>query len=377
MNFALSEEQEAFREGLRRFLAEASPPAEVRRTLATPEGVDRGLWKRMAEELGLQGLLVPEAEGGQGFGFLEVAIALEELGRALVCAPFLGSAVLATSALLESGDTEARRSLLPALASGGSFAALALLDSGAGWSAPDVRMAFERDGAAYRLSGEKRYVEGGGVADLLVVVARRPGSSGREGLSLFLVDGAARGLSRAALEGLDPTRRLANLTFDGVAARLLGAEGGAGAALARVLDLAATGIAAEDVGGAERCLEMAVSYARQRVQFARPIGSFQAVKHKAAEVLLELESARAAAQYAAWTAAEAPQELPLAASLAKAVCGEAYLRAAAENIQIHGGIGFTWEHEAHLYYRRARVNETLFGEAREHRARIAERLGLV
>jgi alkylation response protein AidB-like acyl-CoA dehydrogenase len=375
MNFALSEEQEAFREVLRRFLAEASPPAEVRRTLATPEGVDRGLWKRMAEELGLQGLLVPEAEGGQGFGFLEVGIALEELGRALVPTPFLASAVLATGALLGSSDTEARRRFLPALASGGSFGALALLDPDSGWNAAQVRMAFARDGAGYRLSGEKRYVEGGGVADLLVVAARRPGSAGLEGLSLFLVDGAAPGLSRAALAGLDPTRRLAHLTFDGVAARLLGAEGGAGAVLQRVLDLGAAGLAAEDVGGAERCLEMAVAYARQRVQFARPIGSFQAVKHKAAEVLLELESARAAAQYAAWTAAEAPDELPLAASLAKAVCGEAYLRAAAENIQIHGGVGFTWEHDAHLYYRRARANETLFGEAREHRARIAERLG--
>jgi len=376
MNFALSEEQEAFREGLRRFLAEASPPAEVRRTMATPEGVDRGLWKRMAEELGLQGLLVPEAEGGQGFGFLEVGIALEELGRALVCAPYLASAVLATSALLESGDTSARRSFLPALASGGTFGALALLDPGADWSAADVRMSFVRDGAGYRLSGEKRYVEGGGVADLLVVAARRPESAGLEGLSLFLVDGAAPGLSRASLETLDPTRRLAHLTFESVGARLLGAEGAAGAVLSRVLDLGAAGLAAEDVGGAERCLEMALSYARQRVQFARPIGSFQAVKHKAAEVLLELESARAAAQYAAWTAAEAPQELPLAASLAKAVCGEAYLRAAAESIQIHGGIGFTWEHDAHLYYRRARANETLFGDAREHRARIATRLGL-
>jgi len=375
MNFAHSEEQEAFREGLRRFLAEASPPAEVRRTMATPEGVDRGLWKRMAEELGLQGLLIPEAEGGQGFGFLEVGIALEELGRALLCAPYLGSAVLATSALLEAGDAAARRAHLPALASGGAFGALALLDPGAGPGAADVRMSFERDGAGFRLSGEKRYVEGGLVADLVVVAARRPGSAGLEGLSLFLVDGAAPGLSRTPLETLDPTRRLAHLTFEGVGARLLGAEGASGAALSRVLDLGAVALAAEDVGGAERCLEMALAYARQRVQFARPIGSFQAVKHKAAEVLLELESARATAQYAAWTAAEAPQELPLAASLAKAVCGEAYLRAAAESIQIHGGIGFTWEHDAHLYYRRARANETLLGDGTAHRARIADRLG--
>jgi len=375
MNFAHSEEQEAFREGLRRFLGEASPPAEVRRTMATPEGVDRGLWKRMAEELGLQGLLIPEAEGGQGFGFLEVGIALEELGRALLCAPYLGSAVLATSALLEAGDAAARRAHLPALASGGAFGALALLDPGAGPGAADVRMSFERDGAGFRLSGEKRYVDGGLVADLVVVAARRPGSAGLEGLSLFLVDGAAPGLSRTPLETLDPTRRLAHLTFEGVGARLLGAEGASGAALSRVLDLGAVALAAEDVGGAERCLEMALAYARQRVQFARPIGSFQAVKHKAAEVLLELESARATAQYAAWTAAEAPQELPLAASLAKAVCGEAYLRAAAESIQIHGGIGFTWEHDAHLYYRRARANETLLGDGTAHRARIADRLG--
>ena len=375
MNFAHSEEQEAFREGLRRFLAEASPPAEVRRTMATPEGVDRGLWKRMAEELGLQGLLIPEAEGGQGFGFLEVGIALEELGRALLCAPYLGSAVLATSALLEAGDAAARRAHLPALASGGAFGALALLDPGTGPGAADVRMSFERDGAGFRLSGEKRYVDGGLVADLVVVAARRPGSAGLEGLSLFLVDGAAPGLSRTPLETLDPTRRLAHLTFEGVGARLLGAEGASGAALSRVLDLGAVALAAEDVGGAERCLEMALAYARQRVQFARPIGSFQAVKHKAAEVLLELESARATAQYAAWTAAEAPQELPLAASLAKAVCGEAYLRAAAESIQIHGGIGFTWEHDAHLYYRRARANETLLGDGTAHRARIADRLG--
>ncbi|MEE9609195.1 MAG: acyl-CoA dehydrogenase family protein [Myxococcota bacterium] len=375
MNFAFSEEQEAFRETLRRFLEEKSPSAEVFRLMETAEGYDPAAWKQMAEELGLQGVHVPEAYGGQGFGFLELGIVLEEMGRTLVCTPYFSSACLATNAVLNAGSEEQRAALLPGLASGETIGTLALLEPGGDWDPAGVALAYARDGDQFLLSGSKSCVTDGATADLLVVAARRPGSRAADGVTLFTVRGDAKGLAAAPVDPLDATRKLASLEFSGVRAELLGVEGEALAALAKTLDQACACLALESTGGAERCLRSAVDYAKQRVQFGRPIGSFQAVKHKCAEVLLELESARSAAYYASCMASEDSGELPLAASLAKACCGDAFLRAAAENIHIHGGVGFTWESDAHLYYKRAKANEALFGTPAFHRRRIAELLG--
>jgi alkylation response protein AidB-like acyl-CoA dehydrogenase len=374
MNFAFSEEQEAFRDGVRRFCAERWSLAEVRRMLDTPLGFERTVWKQMAGELGLQGLLVPEALGGQGAGFLELGLALEVLGRELAGGPFLAS-LCATLAILEAGSESDRREWLPALAAGDAVAALARVAGPDRDGAEGLPFEARPAGAAFLLRGGPELVLDAPAADLLVVPARRPGARGVEAVSLFVARADGPGVRIAACEPLDLTRRLGELTLEDAPGRPLGAEGEGGAALARTLDLAAVALAAEMVGGAARCLELAVEHAKTRIQFGRPIGSFQAIQHKAAEVLLEVESARAAAWWACWVAEERDtQDLPLAASLAKAAAADAYRRAAAECLQIHGGIGFTFEHDAHLFFRRAHASDALFGDAAVHRARLADRL---
>ena len=374
MDFAFSEEQEEFRATLRRFCEAKAPPAERLRLSETPEGFDREVWKQLAGELGLAGLAVPEALGGQGFGFLELGIALEETGRTLFPAPLLVHS-LATRAVLHAGSDAQRRALLPALAAGAEIATLAVVETSGGWRAEDTALVARAEGGHVRLDGEKPFVVDAHVADRLVVTARLPGTSGGDGLVLCTIPSRAPGVRVTPLEAMDPLRRQARVAFDGASAEPLGEPGAAGPALARVLAEAAIALAAEMVGGAERCLEAAVAYAKQRVQFARPIGSFQAVQHKAAEVLLELELARSAAWWACWVADEEGPELAEAAHVAKSVCGDAYRRAAAENVQIHGGIGFTWEHEAHLHVKRALTDDTLFGDATTHRAALARHLG--
>jgi alkylation response protein AidB-like acyl-CoA dehydrogenase len=376
VNFAFSEEQEAFRETLRRFFADRSGSAEVFRCSGTAEGYDPALWKQMADELGLQGLGLPERYGGQGFGFLELGIALEEMGRVLLPSPFFSSVCLARGAILNAGSERQCTALLPGIASGATRATLALLDREDGaWGADDVTLPLARDGAAVRLDGEKRLVTDGAQADLMLVAARAPGTRGADGLALVAVRADAAGVRATPVEALDPTRRIASVEFEGARGEILAEGPAAAAALAKTLDQARVCLAAESVGGTQHCLDSAVGYAKQRVQFGRPIGSFQAIQHKCAEVLLELENARSAAWYACWAAAEDNEELALAASLAKACCGDAYLRAAAENIQIHGGIGFTWECDAQLYYKRARFNQTLLGDASAQRVRIADLAG--
>jgi alkylation response protein AidB-like acyl-CoA dehydrogenase len=376
VDFAFSDEQEQFRETLRRFLAEAAPMAEVRRTMETPEGFDKALWKRMATELGLQGVHLPESYGGQGFSFLELGIVQEELGRALVPTPYFSTVCLSANAILNAGSEADRRVLVPALASGERTASLAWLESSGGWDLESVSVECRADGGSFVLDGVKTLVSDGGCAELLLVVARLPGTRGEEGITLLCVDRGASGVKLEVPPSLDPTRRQARLELAGARAKAVGRPGSAGRALVQTLSEATVCLAFEMIGGAARCLEMAVAYAKSRVQFARPIGSFQAVKHKCAEVLLELELARSAVYYAGWAAAESRDDLALAASVAKAAGAEAYLRAAAENIQIHGGVGFTFEYDPHLYYKRAKASEILLGDPALHRARLAGRLGL-
>jgi alkylation response protein AidB-like acyl-CoA dehydrogenase len=376
VNFAFSEEQDQLRDAVRRFLESKSPSSEVRRLMETTEGYDPAVWSQMAGELGLQSIHIPEEYGGQGFTFVELAIVLEEMGRFLLCAPYFSSVVLAADAIMNAGSDADKKELLPGIASGETIATLAFTEPSGKWDASGIEMVASGSGDSYTLNGTKMFVLDGHTANLVVVAARTEGSSGEDGISLFAVEGDASGLTRTALSTMDQTRKQAKLEFDGVPARPIGAPGSAWPAFSKTLDQAAVGLANEMVGGAQMVLEMSVEYAKVRVQFGRPIGSFQAIKHKCADMLLEVESGKSAAYYAAWAAAEDNDELPVAASLAKAYCSDAYFHAAAENIQIHGGIGFTWEHDAHLYFKRAKSSEILLGDATYHRELLAQRIGI-
>ena len=371
MNFAFSEEQEQLREFVRSFLEDKSAEAAVREQMDTEQGFDEAVWSQMAEQMGLQALAIPEEYGGQGFGAVEQIVVLEEMGRALLCAPYFSSCVLAANTLLQSGDEDAKKELLPGIASGETRATLAFTEENGRWDEAGITMQATGSGDSWTLDGTKMYVLDGHTANLILVAARTD-----NGVSLFRVAADAEGLTRTALSTMDQTRKQAKLEFSGVPATLVGDDGAGWSVLETVLDLAAVALAAEQVGGAQMCLDMSVEYAKVRVQFGRPIGSFQAIKHKCADMLLEVESAKSAAYYAGWCAAEMNDELPQVASLAKSYCSEAYFHAAAENIQIHGGIGFTWEHPAHLYFKRAKSSELLFGDPTYHRELLAQRIGI-
>ena len=374
MSFAPSHEQDELRATMRRFLEDTSPAAEVRRLMETERGYDPAVWTRMGSQLGLQGLPITEDEGGQGFGIVEVALVLEEMGRALLCAPYLGSVCLGAGAIRHGATEEQRRALLPGIATGETVAALALVEENARWDETGIALEARPEGDGFRLEGTKSFVLDGHTADHVVVAARRPGSTGTEGISLLVVEGDAEGLEHTLLPTLDATRRLARLDFHGVRATLLGEEGAAYPGLRRTLDEGAVCLAAEMAGGARRCLESAVEYARNRVQFGRPIGSFQAVKHLCADLLLEVEQATSAAYHAALVADAGRADLPLVAAIAKAYCSDVYTHVATETIHIHGGLGFTWEHDAHLHLRRARTSAVLLGDAAHHRERVAAEL---
>lgn len=371
MNFAFTEEQEELRKTVRQFLDAKSSEAAVREQMETEAGFDAAVWSQMAEQMGLQGLAIPEEFGGSGYSYVELGIVLEEMGRALLCAPFFSSVVLAANTLLQSGDDAAKAAHLPGIASGETIATLAFTEPSGKWDESGITMEASGSGDSWTLNGTKMFVLDGHTANLIIVAARTG-----KGVSLFTVAGDAAGLTRTALSTMDQTRKQAKLEFANTPATLLGEEGNGWNVLGTVLDLAAVGLAAEQVGGAQKVLEMAVDYAKVRVQFGRPIGSFQAIKHKCADMLLEVESAKSAAYYGMWCAAEMNDELPSVASLAKAYCSEAYFHATAENIQIHGGIGFTWEHPAHLYFKRAKSSELLFGDPTYHRELLAQRIGI-
>jgi alkylation response protein AidB-like acyl-CoA dehydrogenase len=370
MSSTITSEQEQLRSVVRQFLEAKSPESAVRQQMATDRGFDDAVWKQMADELELQGLAIPEAYGGSGFGFQELTLVLEEMGRALLCAPYFSSIVLAANTLLLGADDAAKSDFLPGIATGKILATLALTEDTGRWDQDGIA-ATARDSDGWHVSGTKSFVLDGHIADLILVVARSA-----NGLSLFAVDGDAPGLTRELLSTLDLTRKQARLTLEGVTARLIGPEGKAWPAIQRVLQLAAIALAAEQVGGAQRVLETAVEYAKLRVQFGRSIGSFQAIKHKCANMLLAVETARSAAYYAAHCANESHEDLPWVTSLAKAYCSEAYLHAAAENIQVHGGIGFTWEHSAHLYFKRAQTSELVLGSPVYHRELMADLIGI-
>ena len=370
IDFTFTDEHEELRATIRAFCEERSDEEAVRAAMASDRGYDEGVWKQMAEELGLAGLIIDEEHGGAGFSYVELLIAMEEMGRALVCSPFLGSSVLAANALIGGADEATCKELLPAIASGERIVSLAWAEPNGRWDLDGIEMQAEASGDGFTLRGEKAWVLDGHVADVILVAARSDG-----GLGLFRVDADAAGLSAHRVPSLDLTRALAHLSLDGVTASRV-STGDASEAITRALALTVAALAAEQVGGSQKCLELSVDYAKTRLQFGRPIGSYQSIKHKCADMLVAVEFAKSAAYNACFAAAHGSDDFLECAALAKAYCSEAYYHAAADTIQIHGGMGFTWEHPAHLYFKRAKASELLFGDAAHHREVLAGLVGI-
>lgn len=367
MQNAFTTEQREFRSVLRRYFGRTSSSSVVRRLMESDAGWDPALWRDLNAQLGLCGVHVPEEYGGMGFGFVELGIVLEEMGRALVCAPFFSSAVLATNAILNGATEAQKKTFLPRLVAGDTVATLAFIESGGQWEPFDVATCVHQTDGRYRLTGAKCFVIDGCAADLFIVTARRPGSVGRSGLSLFAVRSDANGLTRAPLQTLDLTRKLARVDFDNAEAELLGVPEQASGPLAKTLAQAYAMLANEMVGGAEKLRESALDYAKLRVQFGRPISSFQSMKHKQADMLVDVELAKSAAYKAARAADDDKLDLYALSSLAMASASEAYMQTAIHSIQIHGGIGFTWENDTHLWFKRAKSSEVLLGDSTWHR----------
>jgi alkylation response protein AidB-like acyl-CoA dehydrogenase len=374
MNFAFTAEQTEWKRATRRFLSANCTSGQVRAAGASHAGYDVGAWGK-ALKLGWASLIVPTEYGGAGLGWTDLVATAEETGRVLACLPFLSSVCLATNALLAAADGAQLSAHLPRLASGETLAALAFAEG------PDadpraVTTIAREDSGGYRLSGTKRYVVDGHAADVLFVTARPPEASEPDDIALFVVDARCHGVERTRLPVMDLTRPQAAIALRDVQLDK-NARMGDARTLRRALDRGAIALAAESLGGAERCLEMATEYAKARFQFGRPIGSFQAIKHKLADMLVAVETARSAVYYAACVAdAGDDAELATAAPLAKSYCTEAFFHCAAESVQIHAGIGFTWEHDAHLFLKRARGSLTLLGSPAGDRERIASALGL-
>lgn len=385
MDFAFSDEQEMIRASAEEFLADVSTSGAVRAAMASELGYDPALWQRLCRDLCWPAIHIPEEYGGLGLGFVELAILLEQMGRRLLCSPFFATACLATPALLLGASAAQKQRWLPRIAEGSLTATLAS-SSGNGWGAGQVQVSALAEGDGYLLDGVLEHVPDGHSAQLLIIAARHPHSVGTDGISLFAVEAGHLAIQRRSLPTLDQTRRLGRIELRQLylpAEHLLGDYGTAWPVLERVLQLACIAQAAEQVGGAQQVLDLTLAYMQERRQFGRPIASFQALKHRAADLMLQLECARSASYYAACVGQEvlAPagdakvaEELPLAAALAKAQCSESYYQCAAESIQLHGGVGFTWEYDPHLYFKRARASEAFLGSPALHREQIATRI---
>jgi alkylation response protein AidB-like acyl-CoA dehydrogenase len=378
MDFGFSEEQEMLRSSARDFLAKECPMTHVRKMMEDDRGFTDAEWKQMAE-LGWMGLILPEDAGGSGLDFVDMVVVLEEMGRAVLPGPFFSTVILGGVALAQAGSAAQKKEFLPRIAAGTLRATLAQLEPSGRWDAEGVQLQAKKDGGGYTLSGTKLFVPDAHTADLLIVAGRAPGSKGAEGLSLFLVDAKAKGVSTTLLKTMDQTRKLCEVKLEGVAVgadRVLGAPGEGWKLLDRIVDRGKVGLCAEMCGGAQKVLEMSVDYAKVREQFGKPIGSFQAIQHKCANMLVEVESSKSATYYAAWAVANDVPEAALAAAMAKAYCSDAYRHTAGEGIQIHGGIGFTWEHDMHIYFKRAKSSEVTFGDATWNRELVAQLINL-
>jgi alkylation response protein AidB-like acyl-CoA dehydrogenase len=376
MDFSFTPDQELLRQSVRAVLDEKAPAKVVRPLMDDPAGYSEPLWQELAS-LGWLGLPFPEQYGGSGLGMVELALVLEEMGRAAFPSPYFPSVVLAGSALTAAGSAAQKEKLLTGIASGRVKATLAFLDGNLDWGPGGISMEAERKGSAFVLRGVKRFVPWAHVADVILVAARTGSGTGPDGVSLFLVDRNNPGVSVAPVKGIDLTNRWAEVFFAEAqvpADALVGPEGEAWPALERTLRTAAVGAAAEMLGCARRCLEMSTEYAKVREQFGQPIGSFQAIRHKCAEMLLEVENAHSAVYYAAWALDANAPDAAVAASVAKSYVGDASRKVCGEAIQVHGGIGFTWEFDLHLYFKRAKALESLYGDQEFHRELIVQRV---
>jgi len=378
MDFGFSEEQEMLRSSARDFLGKEAPMTYVRKMMDDERGFTPELWKKMAE-LGWMGLILPEKHGGSGLDFVDLVVVLEEMGRVVLPGPFFSTVVLGGVALMEGGSAAQQQTWLPKIASGDLKVTLAQLEPSGRWDGDGIALGAKPDGNGYKLGGTKLFVPDANVADLFVVAGRAPGSKGTEGISLFLVDAKSPGVSVTMLKTMDQTRKLGEVVLKDVAVgadRVLGKPGAGWALLQRIVDRGKVGLAAEMCGGAQKVLEMSVDYAKVREQFGKPIGSFQAIQHKCANMLVEVESSKSITYYAAWAVANDVAEAPLAAAMAKAYTSDAYRHTAGEGIQIHGGIGFTWEHDMHIFFKRAKSSEVTFGDATWNREIVAQLIDL-
>jgi alkylation response protein AidB-like acyl-CoA dehydrogenase len=378
MDFGFNEEQEMLRKSARDFLAKESPMTYVRRMMEDDVGYSVETWRKMAE-LGWMGLIYPEPHGGAGLDMVDLAVVVEEMGRVVMPGPFFSTVLLGGSAVLEGGDDAQKGRYLKAIAAGDLKATLAVLEPSGCWNAAGIEATAVADSGGYLLSGVKLFVPDAHVADLVMIAARTDRGQGEEGISLFAVDVPKDGVTITPLKTMDQTRKLCEVKLDQVRVgpeALVGPRGGGWPILKRVIDRAKVALCAEMCGGAERVLEMSVEYAKVRVQFDRPIGSFQAIQHQCANMLLLVESAKSATYYAAWAVANGVPEAPLAAAMAKSYTSDAYRIVAGEGIQIHGGIGFTWEHDMHIYFKRAKGSEVTFGDATYNRELVAQLIDL-
>ena len=377
MNFGFNDEQELLRSTARKFFDNECPSMTVRTLMEAPEGMTPELWKKLAEQ-GWLGLIAPEEHGGMALGIVDLVVLLEEMGRAVVPGPFFSTVLLGGLAILEAGNDAQKKAWLPKICSGEARATIAWMEPSAELGAAGITLPAAAKGSGFTLNGTKLFVHDAHTADAIVVAART-GKSGADGISLFLVPKGAKGLTVTLLPTMDQTRKLCEVTLKDVslgADARLGEIGGGWTALARVLDRATVALCAEMCGGAQKVLDMTVEYAKIRQAFGRPIGSYQGVKHKAADMLVDVENSKSITYYAAWAMDEGVSEGPLAVSMAKAYVSDAYRRVSANGIQLHGGIGFTWEHDLHLYFKRAKGSEFTFGDATFHRERVAQLVNL-
>lgn len=373
MHFDLNEEQQELRRSARRFLREQAPTSALRQWIATPDVLDAGIWRRITEDLGWTGFAIPEEFGGFGFSWLEMGLVLEECGRALLPAPVWTTTALGAGSILELGNDDQRAELLPEIAAGTTIATLALTEAGGKWDTKSIRTTFRQDGDQWIIEGQKTYVPWAHKAGLIITIAR--GENGE--LGAFAIPADTEGLTVTRLATMDMTRPQGEITYANVrvpaAARLNGAQD-AEAALQTVLHRAAILLSNELLGVAEASMDIAVDYAKQRVQFGKPIGTFQAIKHKCANMLMMVEAARSATWFAAWEAAQPGANLAESAHVTKGYTSDIAYRITADLIQVLGGIGITWEHDAHFYFKRARAAAALLGNTAQHREALYQEI---
>ena len=361
------------RRSARGLLEKECPSTLVRRLIDDERGYDADLWRKMAE-LGWTGLVIPEAYGGANLSYVDLVLVLEEMGRVVLPSPFIWT-VMVAEAIKRAGSEAQKQALLPKIAAGEMIATVAWMEPTGTWGADGISMAARKRGNGFTLDGVKLFVNDGHIADCILVAAR----TGGKGVTLFAIETRRAGISVTPLKTMDSTRKLSEVKFNGVratAADVVGAVGDGWKTLSGIIDRGKVMIAAEMMGGAQKVLDMTVDYAKVRVQFGRPIGSFQAVQHKCANMMIDVEGARSAVYYAAWAVSNEVAEAPLAAALAKAAASDAYRRVSADGIQVHGGIGFTWEHDMHLYFKRAKSSEFTFGDATYNRELVAQGINL-